>query len=112
MTKDSEISQSRRFAVAALGVITLLCGVLLYLSFAFVTWQAVTGIYAGPFIVFYVLFLTAPLAIICTVISLILAGPRHCKLAWISLCLYPLFFIIVFILGRCAPNLFTMPHYY
>lgn len=97
-------SPTRKFIATALGGITLLCAILFYLSFAFVMWQVYGGVYDGPMLVFIALFLTAPPAIICTVTSLILVGPRRSKLAWISLCSYPLFFILVFIVALCAPH--------
>jgi hypothetical protein len=104
MTTETQISPKRMFIATALGVITLLCAVLFYLSFGFVTLQAIGGVYDGPILVFIVLFLTLPPAIICTIISLILVGPRWCKLAWISLCSYPLFFIVLLIIVLCAPH--------
>lgn len=104
MATTTQVSPKRQLVATRLGVITLLCVILFYLSFAFVMWQTVAGIYDGPILVFVTLFLTAPLAIICTVISLMLVGPRRCKLAWISLCAYPLFFILALIIAICAPH--------
>jgi hypothetical protein len=56
--------------------------------------QAVAGVYDGPILILIVLFFTLPPAIICTVISLILVGPRRCKVAWISLCVFGLPFVV------------------
>ena len=36
------------------------------------------------------LVLTLPPAIICTLVAIILVGPRRSKLAWVSLCLFAL----------------------
>jgi hypothetical protein len=104
MTTTTQVSPKRQLVATSLGVITLFCGILLYLSFAFVMWQTVAGVYDGPILVFVALCFTAPPAIICTVISLMLVGPQPCKLAWISLCMYPLFFIVMLIIAICAPH--------
>jgi hypothetical protein len=90
-------SPTKRFFAKALGIITMLCAALFFLSFVFVFLQAVTGVYDGPILIFIVLFLTLPPAIVCTIISLILVGPRRCKLAWISLCA----FVVPFVLCVC-----------
>jgi hypothetical protein len=104
MTTQTQVSPKRLLVATFLGVITLLCVVLFYLSYGFVTWQVVAGVYDSPILLLATLLFTAVPAIICTVISLILVGPQRCKLAWISLCMYPLFFILMFILALCAPH--------
>jgi hypothetical protein len=104
MTTATQVSPKRQLVATSLGVITLLCVILFYLTFAFVMWQAIAGVYDGPILVFVALFFTAPPAIICTVISLMLVGPQRCKLAWISLCMYPAFFILLLIVAICAPH--------
>jgi hypothetical protein len=104
MKTDTQVSPKRQSVATALGVITLLCAILFYLSFGFVMLQWAGGAYAGAALPFIVLVFTLPPAIICTIISLFLVGPRRCKLAWISLCLYPLFFTFAFIVAICAPH--------
>jgi hypothetical protein len=104
MTTDTQVSPKRQSAATVLGVITLACAVLFYLSFGFVMLQWAGGAYAGAALPFIILVLTFPPAIIRTIISLFLVGPRRCKLAWISWCLYPLFFIFALIVAICAPH--------
>jgi hypothetical protein len=95
MTSDTQVSRTRTFVVTALGIATLLCATLYFLSFVLGMWQAVAGVYDGPPIVFWVvLFFTLPTAIICTVISLVLVGPRRGRLAWVSLCVFALPFLV------------------
>jgi hypothetical protein len=104
MAIDTQVSAKRKAVAVALGIVSLLCAVLFYLSFAFVMWQSIAGVYDGPILVFVALFFTLPPSIVCTVIALFLVGPRRCKLAWMSLCSYPLFFILVLIVALCAPR--------
>ena len=104
MTTATQISLKRQLIATGLGVVTLLCAVLLYLSYGFVMWHGVPEVDAGPLIVFLVWMFTATPAIICTLVSLALVCPQRCKLAWISLCMYPLFFILVLIIAICAPH--------
>jgi hypothetical protein len=87
-------SPTKRFFAKALGIITMLCAALFFLSFVFVFLQVAGGVYDGPILIFVVLFLTGPPAIVCTIISLILVGPRRCKLAWISLCSFVVPFVL------------------
>lgn len=87
-------SLTKQFFAKALGIITMLCAALFFLSFVFVFLQAVTKVYDGPILMFVVLFFTLPPAIVCTIISLILVGPRRCKLAWISLCSFAVPFVL------------------
>ncbi|SRR5712692_6838736 len=94
MTSDTQVSRTRKLVVTALGIVTLLCAALYFLSFEFVMWQAVAGVYDGPIGSMVVLFFTLPPAVICTVISLILVGPRRCKFAWVSLCVFALPFVV------------------
>jgi hypothetical protein len=108
MTSDTPISQTKKFIATALGIITLLCAVFFHLSFGLVIWQAVAGVYPGAGFVFIVLLITLPPAILCTVISLILVGPRRCKLAWISLCTFALPFAIAIGVALFVPG--TKPH--
>jgi hypothetical protein len=102
-------SPTKRFFAKALGIITMLCAALFFLSFVFVFLQAVTGVYDGPILMFAVLFLTLPQAIICTIISLILVGPRRCKLAWISLCTFALPFVIAIVFLICVSIWNSLP---
>jgi len=104
MTTTKQVTPKRQLVATCLDVITLFCVLLFYLIFAFVMWQAVAGVYSGPILVFVALFLTAPPAIISTVISLMLVGPQRCKLAWVSLCMYPAFFILLLIVAIFAPH--------
>jgi hypothetical protein len=105
MTSDTQVSRTRKLVVTALGIVTLLCVVLYFLSFLLGMWQAVAGVYDGPPILFWgVLFFTLPSAIICTVISLILVEPRGCKLAWISLCVFPLSIVVLIAIVLFAPD--------
>jgi hypothetical protein len=87
-------SPTKRFFAKALGIITMLCAVLFFLSFVFVFLQVASGVYDGPILMFAVLFFTLPPAIVCIIISLILVGPRRCKLAWISLCTFAVPFVL------------------
>ena len=86
-----------------MGVITAFCTLGWFISYA-ITVSALNelGDSAPPFypgiISLLGLVLTLPPALICTIISLILVGPRRSKLAWISLSIYFLPFIIVIIL--------------
>jgi hypothetical protein len=109
MTSDAQISPPRKLVVTIFGVITLLCAILFFLSFLFVMWQAVAGVYDGAILLFVVLFLTLPPAILCTVVSLILVGPRQCKLAWVSLCMFVLPFLIAIGVILFAPD--SKPHF-
>jgi hypothetical protein len=97
-------SLTRKFIATALGVVTLLCAILFYLSFAFVMWQVYGGVYDGPVLVVVALFVTAPPAAVCTIIALILVRPQRSRLAWISLCSYPLFFILMLGIALCVPH--------
>jgi hypothetical protein len=105
---DKLINPRRKLFVTALGVITLLCAVLFLFSFVFVLWQEVAGVYDGPILLLLVFLCTLPPAILCTVISLALVGPKHCKLAWISLCMFALLFVVAIGVALFAPS--TKPH--
>ena len=65
-----------------------------FLAGGFMALQVKAGVYDGPELGFIVGFVTFTPAFIATVISLILVGPKHCKLAWISLCVYPATFVM------------------
>ena len=104
VTTNTHISPTRRRIALALSIITLLCAILFYLSIAFVTLQAIGGVYDGPILALVALFFSLPTAIVCTVIALVLVGHRECKIALISLCSYPLFFILALIMAICAPH--------
>jgi hypothetical protein len=95
-------SPTKRFFAKALCIITMLCAILFFLSFAFVCLQVAGGVYDGPILMFAVLFFTFPPSIVCTIISLILVGPRRCKLAWISLCTFALPFVIAIVFLICV----------
>src|SRR5713101_9710228 len=104
MTSDTQVSRTRKLVVTVLGIVTLLCAFLYFLRFVLLTWQAVAGVYGSPVLFFVVLFFTLPTAIICTVISLIVAAPRPCKLAWISLGMFALPFVIAIGVTLIAPE--------
>ena len=105
MISDTQVSRTRKLVVTALGIVTLLCAVLYFLSFVLGMWQAVAGFYDGPPILFWVvLFFTLPTAIICTVISLILVGPRRGKIAWISPCVFALPVLVAIGVEVLAPD--------
>jgi hypothetical protein len=96
MSSKPEISPVRRFIAVALGVVTLLCTLLWLLTLGFVTAQCVAGVYNGPELGVGILVLTFPPTLLCTIIALFLVGPRRCKLAWISLCVYIAPIVITF----------------
>ncbi len=104
MTSDTQVSRTRKLVVTALGIVTLLCATLYFLSFVLVIWQMLACVYDGPIGSIVIVTFTLPTAIICTVISLILVGPRGCKLAWISLCVFPLSIIILIAMVLFAPD--------
>jgi len=104
MAKNAEVSPRKKITAAVLSVGSLLCAILFHLSFALVMWQSIGGVYEGPILVFVALFFTLPPAIFFTAVALFLVGPRRCKLAWISLCSYPLFFIVLLIVALCLPS--------
>jgi hypothetical protein len=56
--------------------------------------QVETGLYDDPSLGILVGLVTFPPALMATIISLLLVGPRHCKLAWISLSVYPATFAL------------------
>src|SRR6267142_930099 len=101
-SKIAECSPTKRRIATALGVITLLCASLFVLSMAFMTAQAVGGVYDGPILGLAVFVLTLPIAIICTSFALYLVGPRQCKLAWISFCVVYSPLILCALIGICA----------
>ena len=87
-----EISRPRLIVARLLGVLSAGCATLWILTCAFILYQAVSGFYDGPGLGFIVLLFTFAPACVATLISLMLVGPHHCKLAWVSLCIYPLSF--------------------
>jgi len=77
-----------------LGVVVALCAAGWFASIAF-TMVALKTVDSGipffPGIIMVIgLAVTLPPAIICTVIALLLVGPRRANLAWMSLCLFAL----------------------
>ena len=91
------MNPARRFIAVALGVVTVLCTLLWILTFALIVMQSVAGVYESPVLGVGVLVVTFPPALLCTIVALVLVGPRRCKLAWISFCIYVL--PLVFTLG-------------
>jgi putative exporter of polyketide antibiotics len=96
-------SQTKSLWAFGLGVVTLLCTLGWYLSFALVCIELkLVGNDDPPFfpgiIMVFALIVTLPIALICTAVSMWLVGPRRCKLAWISLCIYLLPLVIAALL--------------
>jgi putative exporter of polyketide antibiotics len=85
----------RLFALIS-GVVTALCATLFSLTYAFVAAQVVAVAYDNPLLLFIVTALTFPPAIVFTSIAMLLVGPRHCKLAWISLSFFAIPFNALF----------------
>jgi len=94
-------SPIRRFLSFGLGIITLLCTTSFWIALAFMTAQLYAGVYEGPELGVVVLFLTLPIAVICTVSAMLLAGSNYSKLAWVSFSLYTLPLKMAFSLGVC-----------
>src|ERR1700679_1570385 len=94
--------QNRQFVATALGIVTLLCAACLYLTYGYVIWHGVPEVDDGPLVVFAVWILTATPAIVCTLFALALVGHERSKLAWVSLCMYPLLPVVAFIISLCA----------
>jgi hypothetical protein len=88
LNPEPELGSLRRAIAMTLGVVTVLCALLWFLTFAFIVAQSIAGVYDSPFLALGILALTFPPALFCTTIAIILVGPRHCKLAWIALCIY------------------------
>jgi len=98
------LSTKRQITATVLGAITLACAALFYLSFGFVILQSLGGTYDGVALPIISLVLTLPPAVVCTIIAMILVGPKRCKLAWISFCSYPLLFMFMFIFVICTQH--------
>ena len=92
-----EISRPRLIAARFLGVLSASCATLWILTCTFIIYQAVAGFYDGPALGVVVLIFTFAPACVATLVSLMLVGSRHSKLAWVSLCIYPLSFIAALI---------------
>lgn len=97
----------KRWAWAkGLGVVVALCALGWFASIGFTMVALRTVESEMPFfpgiIMVVGLVLTLPPAIVCTVIAMILAGPRGAKLAWMSLCLFllPVVFGVGIAIGR------------
>ena len=88
MSSEPTVSPTRRLIAVALGVVTVLCTLLWLLTFGLIVAQSVAGVYESPVLGIAILVLTFPPALLCTIIAMLLVGPRRCKLAWISLCIY------------------------
>lgn len=83
-------AKSRQLAATSFGVITLLCAIWELGVCAQWYWICHHTFWGGYFFDPASMFFTFPPAVVCTVLSLLLVGPRKCKLAWISLCLFAL----------------------
>jgi hypothetical protein len=90
-------SATRRGWALALSVVSLLCVALFVLALAFNCLQASAGVYDGPLLTILAAFFTFPIALLCTIVSMVLVGPRNCKLAWLSLSGYTLPIILAII---------------
>jgi hypothetical protein len=93
MSSEAPERPVRQTIATILGVITALCTVGWYGSFAVMSFELKHGGFDGPpfypgIIAVVGLVLTLPLALLCGVVALLLIGPRGSKLAWISLLLY------------------------
>jgi hypothetical protein len=89
-------SRARQFLALVLGIITLLCVGLYWLTFAFFAAQVYTGVNENPALFVFVAFITLLPAALCTVLAMFVAGARYCKLAWISLSTFALPFVAFF----------------
>jgi hypothetical protein len=90
-------SNARRFLAIGLSIVTLLCAGLYWLVYLFVTAQVYAGVYGGPELLIVGTILTLPPAAICTIVAMILVGPRRCKTAWISLSSFGLPYLLLFL---------------
>lgn len=95
MNSNPEISSTRRVIAVTLGVVALLCTLPWLLTNALVVAQQIAGVYDSPILLIVVFIPTFPPVVLCTFFALMLVGPGRCKLAWISLFLYLLPFIIL-----------------
>jgi uncharacterized membrane protein YkgB len=76
----TERSPARRYTATALGVITLICAVAVVLLIASDLFTS--GGYGGM-AAFFLLIITLPFTLLCTLFAILLVGTRRCKLAWI-----------------------------
>ena|ERR1039457_3726996 len=83
-------SATRRGWALALSLVSFLCAAVFLMAVAFNCWQASAGVYEGPLLAIVAAFFTFPVALLCTVVSVVLVGARNCKLAWLSLSGYTL----------------------
>ena len=92
MTSEIQISPKRNAWAQGLGVVVALCAFGWFASIAFTMVALKTIDSEMPFfpgiIMVIGLIVTLPPAILCTVIAMVLVGPRRAKLAWLSLCLF------------------------
>ena len=92
MTSEIQISPKRNAWAKGLGVVVALCAFGWFASIAFTMVALKTIDSEMPFfpgiIMVIGLIVTLPPAILCTVIAMVLVGPRRAKLAWLSLCLF------------------------
>lgn len=94
MTSETPVSPTRHAWAKGLGVVVALCAFAWFASIA-LTMVALKTIDSDipffPGIIMGIgLVVTLPPALLCTVIALILVGPRRARLAWMSLCLFVL----------------------
>jgi glucan phosphoethanolaminetransferase (alkaline phosphatase superfamily) len=87
---EARPSRMRRGWALALSVVSFLCAAVFLLAVAFNCWQASAGVYNGPLLALVAALFTFPVALLCTLVSVVLVGARHCKLAWLSLSSYSL----------------------
>jgi hypothetical protein len=90
-------SATRRGWALALSLVSFLCAAVFLMAVAFSCWQAGAGVYDGPLLAIVAAFFTFPLALLCTIISVVLIGARNCKLAWLSLSGYTVPIILAII---------------
>lgn len=95
MNAQTQASSKKQSFAAGARMTAIVCAALSFLSFTLSVGQIFFG--RTPSIsAFAIMLCMLPVAIVCTIIALILVGPRQRKLAWISLGVFLLQFIIGF----------------
>jgi hypothetical protein len=88
-------NSSRESFAAGANITAIICAALSFLTFAVAIAQ-IFGHRTPSVSSFMVAVFTLPVAIVCTIIALVLVGARQSKLAWISLGIFLLQFILGF----------------
>jgi hypothetical protein len=87
-SSDNRIARWKLISAKILGGIVALFTALWLLIILFVILQMIGGVYEGGELVFVGVFLTAPPVFICSILAMILVGPKRCKMAWLSALLW------------------------